>query len=359
MTANPEMVTLAREFRGLTQEELARRLGVSQARIARIEGGVLEASSTTVDMLADALQFPPAFFFLEENRLGFGSSAYFYRKRSELSATDRRRIHGLVNILRISIKKFVEFVDIEAKKALPCWELSDYGNSPKKIAEALRGLWQMPDGPVNDLTKLLEAAGVIVVSCDFGTRSMDATSIRLAEMPPLVFINDAIPGDRWRFTLAHELMHLVCHQAPSETMEDEADEFAAEFLLPEIDLRAQFSRYPKLRLVDFANLKQYWKTSMGALIERAHSLNCLDDNQRRYLWMTMSKLGYRLQEPNPIEKEQPKTLHRVVQHFMSELDYGQSDMEKLLRLNRPELQSLFGVSASGASPARRQMRAVQ
>ncbi len=359
MTANPEMVTLAREFRGLTQEELARLLGVSQARIARIEGGVLEASPTMLDMLSDALQFPTAFFFLEENRLGFGSSAYFYRKRSELSATDRRRIHGLVNVLRISIKKFIDFVEIEGKKPLPSWELSDYGNSPRKIAEALRGLWQMPDGPVNDLTKLLEAAGVIVVSCDFGTRSMDATSMRLAEMPPLIFINDAIPGDRWRFTLAHELMHLVCHQVPSETMEDEADEFAAEFLLPELEMRAQFSRYPKLRLIDFANLKQYWKTSMGALIERARSLNCLDDNQRRYLWMTMSKLGYRLQEPHPIEKEQPKSLHRVVQHFISELGYGQSDMEKLLRLNRQELQSLFGVSATGASPVRRQVRAVR
>jgi Zn-dependent peptidase ImmA (M78 family) len=66
---------------------------------------------------------------------------------------------------------------------------------------------------------------------------------------------------------------------PRETMEDEADAFAAEFLMPGVEIRAQFVRYPRLRLQDFANFKQYWKTSMGSLIERAHDLGHLDENQ--------------------------------------------------------------------------------
>jgi Zn-dependent peptidase ImmA (M78 family)/transcriptional regulator with XRE-family HTH domain len=359
---NPEMITLAREFRGLTQEELAKGIGASQARIARIEGGLLEPSDAAMELLSEFLKFPEEFFRLEENRLGFGSSAYFYRKKSEISAVDRRRIHGIVNVLRIGIKKFSEFVELDAKLAFPVWDLNEFGRSTKKIAEALRSVWQLPDGPINDLTKLAESAGVIVVPCDFGTRSMDATSLRLTGMPPLVFINEALPGDRWRFTLAHEIAHLLFHQVPVEAMEDEADAFAGEFLLPETEMQSHFSRYPKLRLVDLANLKMYWKVSMGALLERAYHLGYVSSNQRRYLWMTMSSQGYRLHEPNPIPREQPRVLSRILQHFMSELNYSQSDLEKLLRLNRPELQSLFGVAASGVvsqSPSGRAIRAVR
>ncbi|MBK7012326.1 MAG: ImmA/IrrE family metallo-endopeptidase [Xanthomonadales bacterium] len=45
----------------------------------------------------------------------------------------------------------------------------------------------------------------------------------------MIFINKDVPGDRWRFTLAHELAHLVMHDIPKPDMEDEADEFASEF----------------------------------------------------------------------------------------------------------------------------------
>jgi Zn-dependent peptidase ImmA (M78 family) len=250
--------------------------------------------------------------------------------------------------MRIGIKKYSTFVEIGAKRTLPQLDLSEYSGNPAKVAQALRGMWKLPDGPVKNLTSLIESAGVVVVACDFGTRSMDATSLRFTEMPPMIFINYAIPGDRWRFTLAHELAHLVMHDVPSETMEDEADTFAAEFLMPEIEMRGQFSRYSRLRLQDFANFKQYWKTSMGALVERAHGLGYLDDNQRRYLWMTMAKLGYKSKEPNPVEKEEPKMLKRMVQYFMDELNYKPADFQKLLKLNPQELESLHGISSSGA-----------
>jgi len=363
MTINPEMLILAREYRGLTQEELARKLYVSQAKIARIEGGIqTEIPDELLSTLSETLSFPSEFFSQEENRLGFGSSSYYYRRKTDLSAADRKRIHGLVNLLRIGVKKFISFVEIGVKRPLPFFDLSEYGGSARKVAQALRGMWKLPDGPVKNLTSLVEAAGIIVIPCDFGTRAMDATSLRLTEMPPLVFINFDVPGDRWRFTLCHELAHLVMHDIPHETMEDEADAFAAEFLMPEIEMKAQFSRYSRLRLQDFANFKQYWKTSMGSLIERAHDLNFLNDNQRRYMWMTMAKLGYKLKEPNPVEVETPQTLKKIVQYFISELSYGLGDFQKLLKLNPPELQSMHGVSSSGVlveNPMRGKLRVLQ
>jgi Zn-dependent peptidase ImmA (M78 family) len=349
MILNPEMVILAREFRGLTQEELARKICVSQAKIARIEGGVkTDVEDVHVSALSEELAFPIEFFTQQEERIGFGSSAYFYRKKAELSAVDRKRIHGLVNLLRIAIKKFGNSVEIGAKKPLPMFDLKEYDGNSAQVAKALRGLWRLPDGPVKNLTALIESAGVIVVPCDFGTRAIDATSIRLTEMPPVIFINDDIPGDRWRFTLAHELAHLCMHDVPHELMEDEADAFAAEFLMPAVEMKGQFSKYTRLRLQDFANMKPYWKVSIASLIMRAQSLGFLDENQRRYLWMTMSKLNIRTREPNPIEAEEAMTLQRILDHFSTNLKYGHEDFGKLLKLNPPELESLLGVSSSGS-----------
>ena len=58
---------------------------------------------------------------------------------------------------------------------------------------------------------------------------------------PVVFSNKRSLGDRQRFTLAYELGHLVMHLQtnPSFTRDisHEANEFAAEFLMPEKDIR--------------------------------------------------------------------------------------------------------------------------
>lgn len=349
MKVNPAMIVLAREYRGLTQEELARRIYVGQATIAKIEGGIQTSiQDATGQHLSDALNFPPEFFAQEEDLIGFGSSAYYYRKKAELSASDRKRIHGMVNLLRIHLKKFLDFVEIGAKRPLPKLDIGDeYGGSAAKAAQAVRSFWGLPDGPVNNLTGLIESAGVVVIPCAFGTRAMDATSLRLTEMPPVIFINRDVPGDRWRFTLAHELGHLVMHQIPHELMEDEADTFAAELLMPQLEIKAQLSRYGRLRLVDLANLKTYWKASMGALIERAHDLKVIDDNQRRYLWMSMNRNGYRTNEPNPLPQEEPKNHRKIVEFFLHDLKYSPEDFSRLLRVNPPELE-LHGVSSGGA-----------
>src|ERR1700733_5168028 len=77
---NPDMVILAREYRGLTQAELAQRVGCQQPKIAKIEAGIADdVSGEAVMLLSAALEFPGAFFCLQEQRIPFGSSAVYYR----------------------------------------------------------------------------------------------------------------------------------------------------------------------------------------------------------------------------------------------------------------------------------------
>lgn len=343
---NHDMVVLAREYRNLTQEQLARSVTVSQAAIAKIEGGLSrDVAAHRIQRIAAALEFPVEFFYQPGWRLSFGSSSYYYRKRSDITAADRRRISGVVNLLRLLLKRLLNAVDLEPSRRLPFFDLEEYGWSPIHIARAVRAFWNLPEGPIKDLTMLIESSGIVVINCNFGTKAMNATSLRLTEMPPMIFISSNIPNDRWRFTLAHELGHLVMHDVPREEMEDEADQFAEEFLMPEKELRAQFASFAKIRLQDLANLKPYWKVSIAALLMRAGTLGYLSVAHKKRLWAQMSKLGYRKQEPGVLPSEKPENFDNLFTFYRQELGYTVDDLARTLAIFPQEFERL-GVEAA-------------
>src|SRR5207247_6383384 len=57
-----DRIRQARELRGFTQSELADRVGVTQARIAHIEGGFKDASEDLIAAVAIQTGFPLSFF---------------------------------------------------------------------------------------------------------------------------------------------------------------------------------------------------------------------------------------------------------------------------------------------------------
>lgn len=336
------MLTLAREYRGITQEELATSANVAQSTIAKIENGSKnEIDDDKLKSISIRLNFPVDFFYQQEDILNFGSSAYYYRKKTTMSASERKKIHSRVNLLRIGIKKTLKFLDMESSKELPLLEIDEYNNSPSQVARALRVFWCIPDGPIKNITALLESAGILVVPCDFGTKTIDATSLRLLEMPPLIFINKDIPGDRWRFTLAHELAHLIMHRIPHEKMEEEADEFAAEFLVPEIEVVPQFKLVPTLKLPDLIKLKEYWKVSIAMLVMRAKSLKIINDTQFRYQFMMLSKNGFRIDEPAPLHKEKPRNVEQIISTLVDHLGFTKEDIAKALCWSSKDVEILF------------------
>lgn len=340
-TANPKMIELARISHGLSQTELAKQLKVPQSAVSRVESGLMTASDELIDGLVSGLGYPRDFFFLEEQIHGAGTSAlhYVYRRRQGLATRTLKRIEAEVNIFRIRIGRLLERARVNTPHVIPFFSLEDYKDDVERIAQSIRAMWLLPRGPVENVTAAIEAAGGIVILQDFGTEAVDATSFRFPGMPPLFFVNKNLAGDRQRYTLAHELAHLVMHAVPNPEMEGQADKFAAEFLMPREDIKASLYQFS---LAKAAALKPYWKVSMWALIRRAASLGTITDNQYRYLCMSMSSMGYRKREPQQIDvpAEQPKTYDGLLSH-LRKLGYSVEDLSKLLVTNveilRPQL----------------------
>ena len=199
----------------------------------------------------------------------------------------------------------------------------------------------VPRGPVANMVGLLEANGGIIIHCDFGTDLIDAMSQRIDGMPVLFFVNVNAPSDRVRYTLAHELGHMVLHTITvkdDDEMEDEADAFAGAFLLPADDIRPQLRRFDLRQL---ANMKGYWKVSMAAIAVRAERLRLITPYQSKMFWIEMGKLGYRRREPNEPPKEHPNLLRQMVAFHINKLGYSIGEMAKLLCLRVSEFSDMY------------------
>jgi Zn-dependent peptidase ImmA (M78 family)/transcriptional regulator with XRE-family HTH domain len=340
MTFNRDMFQVARAARGLTQGELAQQAGVTQALISKLENGLtLDPTPDTVAALASALRFPTDFFYSSEKPHGL--PPFHFRKRASLGSKALAKIEADINIRRIHLDRLLKSYEPATTKEFPIIDLEKNQWTPRDAAQHLRGHWMLPRGPVDNLTAVVERAGAIVIQIDFGTPRMDALSFRLPGMPPLIFMNSTVPGDRYRFSLAHEIAHLACHNHPEsdEQMEEQADEFAAELLMPAKEVRS-FVAYPSLAKLGRA--KQYWKVSIKALIVQASRLKVITPSQYTGLNVNYSKAGYgKFGEPFPIPVEKPSTLSMAVAHHMRALQYSAEDVAKLLMLTAEEFVATY------------------
>jgi Zn-dependent peptidase ImmA (M78 family) len=237
--------------------------------------------------------------------------------------------------MRIQLTRLLRGVEIESENKLPRMDLADYHDSPAHIAKLLRGIWNLPSGPIQNLTQTIESAGGIVFRCSFGTGKVDAISQWLPGLPPLFFVNSDIPGDRLRYTLAHELGHLIMHQIPTVNLEVEANRFAAELLMPEKDIKPHLG---SLSIQKLAAMKPYWKVAMSALLKRAFELGKVTASQYRKLNTQISKYGFKTSEPIPISIEEPTVLKDIISVYRNEHSYTIPELTKLLVCNEHDFR---------------------
>ena len=154
-------------------------------------------------------------------------------------------------------------------------------------------------------------------------------------MPPIFYLNSKAPMDRARFSLAHELGHIVMHHSASDTMESEADRFAAEFLMPSKQIRHHLEN---VDIRKAARLKPYWRVSMAALIRRARDLGQIGQDEYGKLFRRLGHLGYRKTEPNPISAEHPQLVRKIFEVFQTSNEFDSADLAKLFCIDEDELR---------------------
>lgn len=127
--------------------------------------------------------------------------------------------------------------------------------------------------------------------------------------------------------------------------------FAAEFLMPERDIKHELTDLTLDRLV---GLKLRWKVSMQALLKRAQDLGVIAIRKARYLWMQMGRAGYRLREPaeSYVAPERPSVLRQIFDVYQGPLGYSAEDLADLVALQPDELEGIYDVAQGPGTPRR-------
>ena len=308
-----DRVRLARDYLGMTQQELANAAGVTQSAISQIEKGGPVADGT-LRSVSEATGYTVEFF-----RRGalpdLPELSLRYRKRATSRRSDDRRV-------RAHCRQGIELiVELERQAELPPVALKpvhddvDEDSIEKHAVVVRQQLGIGPLDPVPNLMRAIERCGIVVFGASVDLDKHDAASV-WSNFPlgrPIVCYARGRPGDRQRLSIAHELGHLVLHQLRTtepDRAETEAFRFAAALLIPR-DAAVEAIE-PPVTLRSLAWAKSRWGISIAALIRRAHDLRIIDHYRYQSLMKQLSARGWRKNEPVDVPVEQPTLLTKTV-----------------------------------------------
>lgn len=338
---NPERITLAREARGWTQQDLAEKMEIHRANVSRLESGETNVYKGTLAALSNAMAFPPEFFTQQG---GTVSANPAYRRRDHVAAKLLTVIEAKMNIIKGNIQFVTRALNKEISQ-LPVYEVT-VERSPSKIAALVRKRWNLAEGIIGNLSQILESKGIIICQFDFGTDRVDSRNFLTDDRQPIIFLNKNLLGDRLRYSLAYELGGLIMHSFfaidGSRDLSNEANQFAAEFLMPKDEILKDFDG--TITLSKLADLKSKWKVSMISLLYRADDLGLLTSNQKRYLLQQFNERKIRRREPVEldIEVEQPALLRNLINHYIKEYEIGVKQMAALFAIPINDYLDYYG-----------------
>jgi Zn-dependent peptidase ImmA (M78 family)/transcriptional regulator with XRE-family HTH domain len=341
-TFNAGLLQIARQARGMSQVELSKLSGVTQGYLSKLENGLTEPTDEVIQKLGGALGFPMTFFSQNDPVYGLPVSVHpMYRRKASVGQKELDRLQAELNIRLLHFRRLLKAAEFDGELPRPSVDVADYDGSPEKVAEMVRQVWSVPRGPISNLISYIERSGCFVVLVDLPGVAVDGVTVSAPGVPPCIFVNRHQPADRLRFTLAHELGHIVMHRVPSPEMEDEANEFASALLMPTKDIRPALTG--RLSLERLAALKPVWRVSMQALLVRAARTGAITSSQSQYLWRQISRLGLRNREPPELDfpAEAPKVVPQLILLHLSELGYTISDLSAALHVAEADLRSMY------------------
>ena len=310
----------ARWMAGLTQKQLA----------ARLQEGGCQVSVATISKYERGHSFPDARFLLRAASALHVAGTYFihkpemqvdwksFRRRKKMNAKQQASVKGYASDLTGLQLELLQMIHRPSAPDLPnAISIRDFGEA-EEMADALREVWALDNRPLDNLVQTVEDRGIIVIDWEDATGDFDGLS-GWCKQTPVTVISTNRSTDRIRFSLAHEIGHLVMDM---ERQDEEAlsNRFAAALLVPAEHARNELGeRRAQLDWSELALLKRKYGLSMAAWVRRARDLEIIDANHFKTMNIHMRSRGWHRQEPvNYQGDESPLLLKQLVERALSE-----------------------------------------
>ena len=223
----------------------------------------------------------------------------------------------------------------------PPTNLPEYITSLDEIdafSDSIRNAWQLGLNPIADLTDTLEGLGLLVIVVDEENPGFSGlTALARTEDGreyPVVAVSKRWPGDRQRFTLAHELGHLLLEGRLADGINEEkaCDRFAGAFLAPRVAvLQLLGAQRHALEWQELYVLKHEFGLSMSGWLQRAKQCGVITEAAHLSVFKRFSAKGWRKTEPgDPLPQEHPRLFDQLVYRALAEQYISEGKAAELL-----------------------------
>jgi len=301
----------------LSQVEVASYAAVPQTQYKKIERGLCVPRVDTLQRIAEALD--ANFYEIIESQNCLKSVRFRARKKI------RTREDVLIRVDRW-LRCFNEIEELVKDKledrVAPMIErlhkLADEDRKPQAAAIIAREMLGVAEKePIWDICGLFESGGIKVFPLWLASDNFFGLSVAKSDGGPVIAVNvwDKVTVERRIFSASHELGHLMMHldafdvdqTEENDREEDEANEFAGHFLMPQAAFENHLRKSRGLSLVDAVlKIKRYFSVSYKTVLMRLIASGRVD---QKSIWREFA-LGYLRQYGKGLRfKEEPHQVH--------------------------------------------------
>lgn len=331
----------ARLKNGYSLQDIANLLEgkLTKQSLHRYEKGDVVPDSETTGWLADVLNVRPDFFSRD---ISVVFDRIEYRKLKSMPQKEENKI---IEQTREYLERYLELEEIiglpvnfenHLEKVQPAKEYEDVNSA----ADLLRTKWKLGNDPLYNIVELLEDKHIKVVELQADGK-FDGLQTWVNGTIPVVAYNakKIAKPDRIRFTLLHELGHLLLRFDPSLTNKDTeklCHQFAAAMLLPEPAIYSELGKHRnRISFQELGLIKRQYGISMHAIVMRAKDCGIINSHYAKQLFMIMASQGWKKDEPFDYPGEERS--NRFDQLLMRALAEEQISLSKAASLKNQKI----------------------
>ena len=338
---------LARTASGLSLRGLEAAIDnrVTAQAISKYERGEAMPGSAVLIALANALGVTVDYLVGDQEMALEGIE---FRRRAISSKREEARVEAKV------LGMLERYLAVEDLLGLPSVEWDKPREAPFPVAvnvveadrgaRALRAHWGLGIEPVPNLGQVLEDRGVKVLATKLSDIAGLMAHVRCASghSVPVVVVNSGDCAEGQRFTIAHELGHLVLSPGRKVGAEDAANRFAGAFLMPAEALWAEVGkRRSSIGLGELFRLKPLFGVSVQALVNRCRDLGIFGPSLHKRLFREFDQRGWHTPPyEEPLSRPgggQPQRFERLCLRALAEGVVSEPKAAELLNVSVHEL----------------------
>lgn len=310
--------------RGLSLDELSDCLDgfVTKQALSKYEKGLSHPSMKVVAKIAETFGVKTAHLFAEP---AVQVQLLAYRKCASLPKREESMVEGMVSQALEERIALQEKVGEAFQLNLPPQKYRVASlDDAEQAANELRNFWKLGTSPIASVVGFLEDQFIHVFTIATSSEKFDGISANATDdsgavVAVAVVSREGVPGERQRFSLMHEVGHLVLDVVDGIDEEKAAHRFAGAFLAPAEQLRREIGEHrTTVQLKELFMLKRRFGVSAQALAFRLRDLGIINDSSYKWLCIQFNHNRMRKNEPEPLPHEEPQWLKRTALRAFSE-----------------------------------------